>query len=718
MLIAVVQILGWILVRVPERVLHLLARLLGRLLYGFAGKRRRMALRNLYHAYPERSAAWRARTLKESCNQLIEMGLFVIVSPHMSERRLRASFKLSDALRNYWQQESVANNGAPGAVVALVPHTSLFEALTLLPMLNDAPLPVATVYRPLNQRAVEAWVLETRQRFGMRMISRKQGLGATSHFLGSGGVVAVLFDQNAGHTGLLTTLYGRLCSTTELPGMLAGRHKASVYAVWAQRTGFWRATIQCHALGKAPEKPAELCFRSNQWLENALRDDEDLCAQWLWMHDRWRTQDSPAHRFEIAHRRNALAEEVAWRGLDALPRRTAYWVRLPNWLGDVIMALPLLRAMRQGRPDAHFTLLAAPHFIPLLAAMDIADAYLPLPKKGKPGYWKTFWQWRGHYPHVQVLFTNSQRGDIESWLVGAPQRFGIARKGKSRLLLTDTWRLPDALDEASLHQTLLWQRFLAHYGLKEKPDLSPLSLTATPEPFAFTPAQNAEAQSHPTPNETKVEDPLAAIVGERGAIAQEQGVLHKTIAQTDAAAQSVAAVKMRVVDAEAEFGGKVIGFVCGTENTPEKRWPIERWRQLLDAVLTQGARCVLFGTRNDAAITAQVANGFAPRPVLDRAGKTDLLQYAAELKACDLLITNDTGGMHLANALGVPVLVIFGPTNPIRTGPIFDAPAICLQPPGCPPQGGAPIEGVTTAAVLTAAKTLLTEWKPEAEAGS
>lgn len=668
MLIAVVHILGRVLAIVPEVLLRMFAAFAGTLLYLLSGKRRRAALGNLYHAYPDRSEQRRRRVLRKSCRKLVEIGLFVIVSPHMSERRLRRAFTLSEAMRSHWQKESVAKDGGPGPVVALVPHISLFEALALLPMLNDAPLPVATVYRPLKQRAVEAWVLKTRQRFGMRMISRKEGLGATSHFLNKGGVVAVLFDQNAGGVGLLTTLYGRLCSTSELPGILASRHAANVYVVWAQSTGFWRATIHCHPLGAAPKDPAQLCFRSNAWLENALAQDEELCSQWLWLHNRWRTQDSPRHRFGIVHRRIALDEEMAWRGLDALPRRTHYWIRMPNWLGDVIMVLPLLRAMRRGRPDGFFTLLAAPHFIPLLEALGVADACLPLPKKGAGGYWKTFLQWRGRYADVQVLFTNSQRSDIEARLINAPQRFGIARKGKPRPLLTNTWQVPADLDEAALHQTLLWQRFLCHYGLTEEPDFSPLAIDVKATPFAFAP--NAD-------------------------VALGDAASDNSEAATNANATGIASLR-----------GKVIGLVCGTENTPAKRWPVNRWRELISELIGQGARCVLFGTRNDAAITTQVADGFAPQQVLDRAGKTDLLNYAGELKACDLLITNDTGGMHLANAIGVPVLVIFGPTNPVRTGPIFDAPAVCLQPPGCPPQGGAAIEGVTTAAVLEATQAL------------
>jgi ADP-heptose:LPS heptosyltransferase len=148
----------------------------------------------------------------------------------------------------------------------------------------------------------------------------------------------------------------------------------------------------------------------------------------------------------------------------------------------------------------------------------------------------------------------------------------------------------------------------------------------------------------------------------------------------------------------------VIGLVPGSENNPEKRWPIPHWCSLI-AQLPAAANVVLFGTRNDRVITDEI-EGRSARPLLNLAGQTTLAEYCDRLCTCSVLVTNDTGGMHLANALGVPLVALFGPTNPARTRPVFAAPFRVLQPPGCPPQGGMGLEALPPAQVLAAMREL------------
>jgi heptosyltransferase-2 len=320
--------------------------------------------------------------------------------------------------------------------------------------------------------------------------------------------------------------------------------------------------------------------------------------------------------------------------LDRAPRRTRIFVRLPNWLGDVVMALPLLRALRASRPDAEISLLAKKQFLPLLESWDIADRLFALPSRGA-GYFFTFWKMRGEFPDVWLLFTNSFRGDLEARLSGCPQRFGLVRRGKSRPLLSHSYAVPAGFDENARHQLELWENFLRSFGLDASPDRSPVSSLDAPSSPSAAP----------------------------------------------------------------------IGLICGSENNPEKRWPVAHWRALIEALPAE--RFVLFGTSSDAALTTAISAGLDPARIENLAGRTDLMAFADRLRACRLLVTNDTGGMHLANALGVPLIALFGPTNPLRTGPVFTAPAKLLQPPGCPPTGGAALADLAPDLVIATVRELL-----------
>ncbi|MGE9295230.1 MAG: glycosyltransferase family 9 protein [Puniceicoccales bacterium] len=637
MALKLIHIFGLILARCPEVFSCALAGCFGDLIFRLPTKRRRNVLANLHHAFPELTEHERRQIARTSCRRAVEMALFVLVSPHFSEAQLRRRFELDP----YFEQELNANAASPEPCVAVVPHLSLMESLTLLPVLTDKGSPrIATIYRPLKQRALEDWVLRTRERFGMRLLSRKQGFAEAIELLRERGVVAILFDQNAGNTGLLTTFLGRVCSSTELPGMLAAKFNARYVAVWTERTGFWRGRLKMEDLPR-PEETNEAVFTANAWFENKLRLEPAIREDWLWLHDRWRTQDQPERRLQIKHRRDALAEEITWRKWPALPCQTRIWIRMPNWLGDVVMAIPLVRAIRRGRPDAQITLLARGHLAPLLEGLPEADRVIALPGKKEPGQQRFFKSLALEYPDTQIQLTNSFRGDREAHWIGAPQRFGILRPGKPRPMLTDSWPLPENFDEAQLHQTELWRQFLESFGLTEKPDFSPCDA--------------------------------------------------KLLFATECSASQ----------------SKCIGLICGTENEPAKRWPVEHWRALIESFPDK--QFALFGTQRDREITSRVAEGFDPGRVQNRAGETNLAQFAAAIASCRVLVTNDTGGMHLANMFGTPVVVVFGPTNPIRTGPCFDAPKVLLQPPGCESTGGGDIKDVTPERVAEALASMLKE---------
>lgn len=625
---ALIVILGGFVALMPRWLAAGTASLLGNCVYFFMRKRRAMMLRNLYLCFPEKTETARRKIARESCCRMVEMGMFVLASPHFTRSRILKNFTADEK-----SLDSAVLPNTP--LIVAIPHFSLMEALTMIPLVYPplAKRSVGVFYRPFDNPAIESWVKRTRERWGCRLLSRKKGLTQALAFLRENGLVCVLPDQGTGRRrGVLSLFFGRVATCSELAGTLAAGHAGTrTIAAWCERKGFWRGEIRVEEIAPAGTSRDEVNLRVNRWLERKLSESDSACADWLWMHDRWKG----AADFNLNHRRNRIAETLQLQGLEKMPKKKKIFVRLPNWLGDIVMALPLIQTLRQARPDAEVALVARAHFLPMLELLNCADKLIALPAKSKGlGYWlacrKLF---RGEHPEVFVMFTNSLRGDAEAWLSGAPMRCGMTRDGYPRPLLTKSWRVPADLDLTKNHQTLVWARWLRErHGLNEELNFTPLSIDV------------------PAPEKP------------------------------------------------------IIGLICGTENSPEKRWQISRWRELVELLLAAFPQLEirLFGTAKDAAITAQVAEGFDGTRVLDRAGKTNLPDYMRELSACRAICGNDTGGLHLANMLGVPVVGIFGPTNPVRTGPIFDAKKVILQPDGCPAIGGAPIEGVPAKAAFDA----------------
>lgn len=623
--------LGRLLAVTPEPVLRALCAGVGEIILWLAPRRRRVLRSNLHHAFPGRTRAWRRGVARESTRRLAETAMLSLAAPYLPERRIREIARLGPSTEAL--ARSLSENPRPVVLATL--HMSLWESQTWFKLLSPVPLPeFGIIFRPLDNPALDAFVRRTRERHGMKLLSRKAGFAQALATLRGNGCVGVLFDQNAGMQGALTLLLGRVCSSTELPGVLAAKFGAQLRTFYPRRTAFWRVTFESDPVPN-DGTPGGATLALNRWLETAL-SDEELCASWLWTHDRWRNQDVSAHRLQLQAKRNLLAEDLRARGLSSLPRNTRLWVRLPNWLGDIAMALPLLRAIRSSRPDAEITLLAKPAFVPLLESLEVADRVRALPGRG-PGYFAHFASMRPLYPDAWILFTNSFRGDLEALLAGSPQRFGIRRRGIGRPLLSHAFRPPVGFDETHHHQIELWENFLRHFGLDAPPDCTPLAAPALR-------AVARDSQSRP------------------------------------------------------------IGLIAGSENNPQKRWPVLHWRSLIEAFPSE--RFLLLGTPGDAEITARIAAGFEPNRVSDLAGKTSLVEFASALLGCRLLVSNDTGGMHLANALGVPVVGLFGPTNPLRTGPVFSSPYRVLQPPGCPPTGGGSLGDLLPGAVVLAVRDL------------
>jgi lipopolysaccharide heptosyltransferase II len=113
-----------------------------------------------------------------------------------------------------------------------------------------------------------------------------------------------------------------------------------------------------------------------------------------------------------------------------------------------------------------------------------------------------------------------------------------------------------------------------------------------------------------------------------------------------------------------------LGLCPGAEYGPAKRWLPERFAEVaLTIANKRPVQWILFGTAADSELGAAIETSLGTSCV-NRIGQTTLDELAGELRECALLLTNDTGTMHLATLLGVPVVAIFGSTEPRLTGPL------------------------------------------------
>jgi heptosyltransferase-2 len=133
---------------------------------------------------------------------------------------------------------------------------------------------------------------------------------------------------------------------------------------------------------------------------------------------------------------------------------------------------------------------------------------------------------------------------------------------------------------------------------------------------------------------------------------------------------------------------RVIGVSPGAAFGGAKRWLPERFAQAaIQIAKAEGTTIAIFGTAEDAPVGAQVAETVAQSGVraVNLTGKTKLRDFIDMAAACDLFLTNDSGTMHVASALGIPTVVIFGPTDETATGPAGNRYRILRHPVECAP---------------------------------
>ncbi|MGQ9471350.1 MAG: glycosyltransferase family 9 protein [Candidatus Aminicenantales bacterium] len=340
-------------------------------------------------------------------------------------------------------------------------------------------------------------------------------------------------------------------------------------------------------------------------------------------------------------------------------------VRMPNWLGDSVLALPALRAIAMNFPQSAVWAAASSHTVELLAAEPIVAGVLEIPEvMTLSDFIRTAKRWREHRFDLAILLTNSfgsallaalaaiqarwgYAGDARSPLLtkrvsrySRPERRGLSgAKGESRQPAGCTQGSLPFEEEEGCHQSLYYLRLLRSLGLKV-PDEPAISISVTNE-------------------------------------------------ERESAKKQLASVGLDLKFLEAEKKPLIL-INPGAAYGPAKRWSAEKFGQVAASFEKQaGAYAAIIGSAREREIAqevveAAVASG-AKEPPFILAGKTTLRELIGVMSLADLLVTNDTGPMHLANALRLPIVAIFGPTDPRVTRPWHEPYKILHNPVVCWP---------------------------------
>lgn len=307
-------------------------------------------------------------------------------------------------------------------------------------------------------------------------------------------------------------------------------------------------------------------------------------------------------------------------------------IRATNWIGDAIMALPALHAVRAKFPEAHIAIVARPYVADIYRDQSVCDELIPYDPQGQHRGWRgrelLAKELRFQKFDTALLLQNAFDAAWLAWRAGIPQRIGYARDGRS-LLLTHAIAVPKP-GQIPEHEKFYYLELLRRAG--------------------WIDALHAE---------THIELQVLDAERKRAALVLVEG------------GSRPSALRI-AVGAGASYGSA-------------KCWPPERFANALNQTLSQiDADVILFGTASEARVSSAIASQLR-RSTIDLTGKTPIADLPALLSQCHLFLGNDSGAMHVAAAVGLPVVAVFGPTDPQGTAPVTPRATVVQQKPYCSP---------------------------------
>ncbi len=299
-------------------------------------------------------------------------------------------------------------------------------------------------------------------------------------------------------------------------------------------------------------------------------------------------------------------------------------VRATNWVGDAVLCIPALRAIRARWPAAEISILAKKWVAALYEGQGLADRFIVLDDDTADTE-KLLAEGRFD---AAILFQNAFHAAWLAWRAGIPERIGYLRDGRG-LLLTRGFPVPRA-GEIPAHEAFYYAELVRRAGwINELPKIDEIRLHIT------------------------------------------------EVAR--------AAAEKRMLEVGVRQGAPRIALAPGAAYGSAKCWPPERFAQLADRLIARfNADVILFGAPSERDIAERISSRMQRRPV-NLTGQTSIGELSAYFAACQLFIGNDSGAMHVAAGASVPVVAIFGSTDPDGTAPLTPRRTLVRHAPSCSP---------------------------------
>jgi heptosyltransferase-2 len=307
-------------------------------------------------------------------------------------------------------------------------------------------------------------------------------------------------------------------------------------------------------------------------------------------------------------------------------------VRATNWVGDAIMALPTLRAVRDKFPQASISIVARPYVADIYRDQGICDELIPYDPKGQHKGWRgrelLAANLRARKFDIALLLQNAFDAAWLTWRAGVPERIGYVRDAR-RFFLTKAISVPHP-GEIPTHEKFYYLELLRRLGwIEALPNIDQITL-------------------------------------------QVSGAQKRLAAETLLNAGARPNVLRLAIGAGASYGSA-------------KCWPPDRFAEFANHFQSErDADVILFGTPGELAVSDAIVAGMRRKPV-NLTGKTSISELPALLSQCHLFLGNDSGAMHVAASVGLPVVAVFGPTDPEGTAPVTPRHTIVQQKPYCSP---------------------------------